>query len=749
MWNRVAVAGLCLVLAGAPLAQAQRVEWDEPATLRVTGAGKLKLDGARLLEWSRGGKEAAIPFDVAREGEVWLVKPRRPLDLKAQHALALRKGPRLPVHPDGVLDSFICREPLGEEGVDGARVFRLFAPRARGATLRLYAQPGDAAPLLAREAIPADDGSWSVSVPEAQMGMAWTWSVDSPTGLAGWTDPLQEFADPWAGAVATRNDVTHAGRALLLDETYTWKAADWTPPPADSLIILESHLRDATAGPGAGAGSLTGSYPGYWQAATGGLAHARSLGVTAVQFLPLQEFGNIELDYKSKATPVFNDWNPWSRNHWGYMTSAFLAPEAYYASGQNLEPGGWCGLDGRQVREFRELVDQCHAAGLAVILDVVYNHVSQYDHNPLKLLDTAYWFRLADDGSMTSASGCGNDLRTERPLARRLILDSVRRFAEDFRVDGFRFDLGAMLDDATLTAVRDYTREKGLFLTAEPWGGGAYEPERFARLGWSWWNDRYRVDLRGRRPEEGSGFLFGGLHAESSLERLAAGVQGYREGVPAGFNTSPLQAVNYVAAHDDHDLGDWIKLGLGLSRPDTVVVDRLAYQRLTEEETRVHGLAALHLLSSAGVPMLHLGQELGRCKIIAKGGAEPGLAGRIDHNSYEKDNATNWIDWRLQALNRPLGDLVRKAVAFRRSHPALATAERKVLTNQQTQARLAWTSAEAGVAAVFNSHPEQAWDLQLPGTARLGVASGKVLLDAESGLLRLGPRSAVLLEWQP
>jgi len=567
--------------------------------------------------------------------------------------------------------------------------------------------------------------------------------------VAGWTDPELEFADPWAGAVATRNDVAHAGRALLLDEEYDWKATDWTPPPADSLIILESHLRDATAGPGAGAGSLAGSYPGYWQANTGGLAHARSLGVTAVQFLPLHEFSNIELDYKSKATSVFNDWNPWSRNHWGYMTSAFLAPEAYYASGQDLEPGGWCGLDGRQVREFRELVDQCHLAGLAVILDVVYNHVSQYDHNPLKLMDTAYWFRLADDGGMTSASGCGNDLRTERPMARRLILDSVKRFAEDFRVDGFRFDLGAMLDDETLVAVRDYARERGLFLTAEPWGGGAYEPERFARLGWSWWNDRYRVDLRGRRPEEGSGFLFGGLHGESSLERLAAGVQGYRVGVPAGINDSPLQAVNYVAAHDDHDLGDWIKLGLGVSKPDTVVSDRLAYQRLTEEELQVHGLAALHLLSSAGVPMIHQGQDLGRSKIIERGGAEPGLAGRIDHNSYEKDNTTNWVDWRLQTLNRPLAELYRKAVAFRRSHPGLATAPRRILSEQQTPARLAWTSEEAGVAAAFNSHPEQMWELRLPGTARLGLASGKVLLDPASGILRLGPRSAVLLEWRP
>jgi pullulanase/glycogen debranching enzyme len=738
---------LLTILTLVPAVQAQRVEWDTPTELRVSGADKLKLDGVRVAEWRQNQPEALLALRVSPDGKDWRLLSSQPLDIKAQHALVLKNGKRLPVLPNGVLDAFVCTQPLGVSD-DSLRVFRLFAPRATSVRLHVYSKPGDEQELLSREAVEGQDGSWSVVCPEALNGMAWTWSLSSATGVKDWTDPRLEFADPWATAVATRNHYTHPGRGLLLDESYAWKAVAWKPLPADSLIILETHLRDATAGPGAGAGALAGTYPGYWRSKPGGLAHLKSLGATAVEFLPLQEFGNYELDYKNPATPVFNDWNPYARNHWGYMTSAFLAPEAYYASGQDLTPGGWCGLDGRQVREFQELVDQCHLAGVAVLMDVVYNHVSQYDHNPLKMLDMGYWFRLNDDGTLASTSGCGNDLRTERPLARRLILDSVTHFAEAYRVDGYRFDLGAMIDDETLRQLHELFAARGLFHTAEPWGGGAYEPETFARLGWSWWNDQYRVDLRGRQPVEGQGFLFGSFHKESSPARIIAAVQGSAIAA-GGINPDPRQAVNYIAAHDDHDLGDWIKLGLGLVREDTLVVDRLAFQRLTQDELLLHGVAALHLLSSGGVPMLHLGQDMGRSKLIARGCAQETRTGHIDHNSYEKDNATNWIDWRLLTLNKPLAELYRKAVVFRRAHPGLASAPRDVLEETLTGAHLAWTCEEAGVAAAFNTEAESTWVFRLPGTARVALSSGRVDLDSDGHTLRVGPRSAVLLDWQP
>lgn len=739
------VSILALALAGT--AAAQRVDWDQPSALTLSRGEDLRLKGARVREWDREGRESWAELAVADlGGGRFRLTPSRALDLRAQHALVLKNGRSLPVLPAGVLDSLVCEQPLGHHVEDGRPVFRLFAPRARAVRLHLYRTPADSAAWREVEAVPAADGSWSAACPEAARGMAWTWSVDGPAGADSWSDPGLQFADPWATAVATRNDTHHEGRALLADEGHAWVSGSWRTPPADSLIILEAHLRDLTAGVAAGAAAFAGSYPGFVHAGVGGLAHLRDLGVTAVQFLPLQEFANIELDYDSPDTFVRNTWNPWERNHWGYMTSYFLAPESYYASGQSLARGGWCGLDGRQTRELKELVDRCHRAGIAVILDVVYNHVSQYDRNPFKAMDTAYWFRLKDDGTMSSASGCGNDLATERPMARRLILDSVRHFAGSYRVDGFRFDLGAMIDDRTLELLHAELAGRGLFHTAEPWGGGQYEPETFARLGWSWWNDQYRVDLRGRQPADGRGFLFGGVHAESSPARLAWGVQGYRAEA-GGPNPDPRQSVNYVAAHDDHDLGDWIRIGLGLAGEDSAVTNRLAFQTLTPAESALHGLAALHLLSSAGVPMIHSGQELGRSKLIVQ---DPRVrdprAGRIDPNSYEKDNATNWIDWRLKAVNAPLVELYRRAIAFRRAHPALAAAPRRLL-GEPTGARLAWTSAEAGAAAAFNSDPAGSWRLSLPGRGEIRVSSGEARM--EGGELVLGPRSAALLDWRP
>ncbi len=738
----VSLALALLALASGALAQ--RLEWNTADGLDLSGARKLSLRKARLLEVHRDGREIALPFTVEKKGpDVFRLKTSQPLDLQAQHVLVLKKGRRLPVLPAAVLDAFVCQDILGRSVAEPG-VFRLFAPRALAVRFHLYASPLDKSAQLELKAERHADGSWSVHCPEAKPGGAWTWSVDSPQGVAGWTDPALEFADPWATAVVTGNTHDHVGRALVLDESFAWKAADWKAPDPASLIILEAHLKDLSAGPGAGAGEWAGSYPGFIHANMGGLAHVKDLGVTAVEFLPLQDFGNVELPFDRPDTPVRNTWNPWERNHWGYMTSAFLAPESWYASGQDHRPEGFSGADGRQLREFKEVVDACHQAGVAVLMDVVYNHVSQYDRNPLKCVDMAYWFRLNNDGTLASASGCGNDLATERPMARRLILDSVRHFADNCRVDGFRFDLGAMLDDETLRQLHALLERRGLYHTAEPWGGGRYEPERFAALGFAWWNDRYRVDLRGRQPADGSGFLFGTLHGESSPQRLAMGVQGWRNEA-GGCNADPLQSTNYVAAHDDHDLGDWIKIGLKLADGESPVTDRLAYQTLTAEEKAVHGIAALHLLSSAGVPMIHSGQELGRSKLITAGPAGESRAGRVDHNSYEKDTATNWIDWRLKQLNQPLVDLYRQAIAFRRSHPALARGQRRML-EAPTGSQLAWECAEARVSAAFHSGVDGEWSVELGRPAQPVVWSGQARMDGTR--LVLGPRSAALLEWR-
>jgi pullulanase len=733
------------LLAVSQTALALRADWVGFDTIKLSSDDVIP---AQLLSWSPAADTLRLDLRkgdrlFGEDGSSYHVyHASRELELDRQHIVVLEDGSRLPLIPADVLDHFIDYERMGHVSQADQNIFRLFQPRARSVKLNLYARPDDDFPLRSLEARRSGTGTWEAA-PESLDGVtAWTWSLEGPHGAKGWTDHSREFADPWSTAVASQNTYVHQARSLIVDESHDWVSKDWRPPAFKDLIIYEAHLRDMTAGEAAGLSQDAGSYTAFIEAETGGLAHLRQLGITAVEFLPLQDFGNIEIDYDRPELGIHNTWNPWERNHWGYMTSYFLAPESWYASGQSHQRGEWSGLDGRQAREFKQLVDACHQAGIAVMMDVVYNHVSQYDNNPLKALDPAYWFHLDDQGNYTSASGCGNDLNTARPMSRRLILDSIRHFVEDYHIDGFRFDLGAMIDSETLGAVRSYCHSRGVFLTAEPWGGGGYDPPRFAGLGWSWWNDVYRVDMRGRHPSEAKGFLFGERHPESGSRRMALGLHG-NAFYPGAINRDPLQSVNYIAAHDDHCLGDWVRIALGRGNDESVITDPLAWQTLTEDEFRVHGIAALHLLTSGGIPMIHAGQELAQGKVITTGSKRDDHVGRIDHNSYEKDTATNWIDWRLLEQNAPLLELYQQAIALRRSHPGLADARRSV---ESEEGWLRWTLEDGSMMGLFHSAVEGEREIVLPWKARVMLASGDVELNSAGRKLKIGPRSAVLLE---
>ena len=150
------------------------------------------------------------------------------------------------------------------------------------------------------------------------------------------------------------------------------------------------------------------------------------MGVNAVQILPIQDFANFEVPFKDNKAPFYNDWNPYERNHCGYMTTFFFAPESYYASDGTDTPGNWNGKDGRAVNEVKDMVKAFHMAGIAVIMDVVYNHVSNYDKHPLKYIDREMYFRLNPKGNYITNRGYGNDTKTEQPTMQKLILEDVK-----------------------------------------------------------------------------------------------------------------------------------------------------------------------------------------------------------------------------------------------------------------------------------------------------------------------------------
>jgi len=353
------------------------------------------------------------------------------------------------------------------------------------------------------------------------------------------------------------------------------------------------------------------------------------------------------------------------------MTSFFFAPEAYYASGATMNPGAMTGAEGRQVEELKDLVKAFHKAGIAVILDVVYNHVSQYDQNCFKLADKKYYFRLDANQNYIATSGCGNDFKTERPMAQRLILDSVRHWMEEYHIDGFRFDLAAMIDWDTVDLITLEARKinPDVVLIAEPWGGGKYDPAGFSQHGWAAWNDQFRNGIKGQNPENGQSYIFGRYLGDLNREAVKRYIRGTLAAEGGLFQQSS-HAVNYLGSHDDHAYGDFVRIGSGAVRPDQVISDPMANARLTTEELKISKLGALILFTSQGAVMMEEGHEFARSKVIARSEAPDTMIGRIDHNSYNKDNETNWLDYRHAALNQELVDYYKGLIRLRKRYAA-------------------------------------------------------------------------------
>jgi len=536
--------------------------------------------------------------------------------------------------------------------------FRVYAPAARQMNLIFFDQhnskTGETHPMKHKQ-----NGIWELNVNAEDASKYYAYSS------SGADD--KSFADPYSRAVVRQNHFSYPSKTVILSDTrFEWEGDDFTHAALKDLVIMEVHLRDMTAHSSSGA-VQAGTYKGFVEPGQkGGIRHLQDMGVNAVEFLPLQEFGNIEIDFKNPDLAQWNDWNLYENNHWGYMTSYFFAPEIYYGSDGSRERGVWLGQDGRAVTEMKTMVKSLHRAGISVIMDVVYNHVSQYDDNPFKLIDKETYFRLDEQGNYSSTSGCGNDFRTEHPMSRKMIIESLLYWMEEYHIDGFRFDLAAMIDLETVDAITEATRavNPDVLLIGEPWGGGAYNPAELADHDWASWNDHFRNSIKGRNPRPNdSGFIFGKLWDGHTTEHYRKLMRGYLQS-EGGHYLEAVQSVNYLESHDDHTLGDFIRLATGkVGRDEVVTRDQVA--RLSEEEMRIHKFAALNLLVSQGPVMIAQGQSWGRAKVIANSiGTDP-HAGQLDHNSYEKDDETNWLDWTEKELNQELVDYYRGLIAIR------------------------------------------------------------------------------------
>jgi pullulanase len=394
--------------------------------------------------------------------------------------------------------------------------------------------------------------------------------------------------------------------------------------PVD-IVIYEMSVRDFTIAANSGV-THKGSYLGFTESNTRlpedsntmtGLDHLQELGITHVQLMPVQDF------YKDADEDVYN---------WGYMTVAFNSPEGCYATNKHNDSS---------IRELKLLVSALHARNIGVIMDVVYNHT---DYSaPFHIINAQYYYRFFPENGYANGSGVGNDFRTECPMVRKFIIDSLKYWVTEYGIDGFRFDLMALIDFDTMQAVESELKKikPDIILYGEPWSSG-YSPIKghptdkhvIRNTSIGAFNDHFRNALGGSPNGSELGFIQNG----SNREKLSLGM----EGSLRDWAAQPSQSINYITCHDNLVLYDKLRWFNPIaSEMDIIRMMKLGY---------------LVLFTSQGVPFLHSGEEFARTK--------------FGHgNSYNAGDEINRINWSLKAKHIDLYTYTRDLISLRKEHP--------------------------------------------------------------------------------
>jgi pullulanase/glycogen debranching enzyme len=436
------------------------------------------------------------------------------------------------------------------------------------------------------------------------------------------------------------------------------------------------------------------------------------------------------------------------------MTSFFFAPENSLSSDGD---GKIRGYSTAAVSEFKQMVKELHRHGITVLMDVVYNHTSLFDRNPQTHLCPHTYLRFNEKGQLMNRSGTGNEFRSEMPVARQLILDSLKHWVNEYHIDGFRFDLAALLDMETWAAIRKSLHEidPRIVLIAEPWGGH-YAPAKFSEYEWASWNDRIRNSFKGSDPQHDRGFIFSEWQHETSRARLENIIRGTLKQGDGGLFDTSAHSVNYLESHDGYTLADFIRIGLNPELQDLVIDNPLAFNKLNEQQLNHAKLAALSLFTAQGMTMIHAGQEFGRSKIIAETTADDPDIGKIDHNSYQKDNETNWLNFDVIDLNRELFSYYRGLIDIRLSSPALRKAAPEEISFDHFDNPLLLSFYITGTSSgdmydyyvILNANwadtvkqnlPMGSWELiankQIASSQAFNILSGQINVPAKSGVI--------------
>jgi len=569
--------------------------------------------------------------------------------------------------------------PLGATW-DGIGVnFAIFSEHATKVELCLFDAPAAQVETSRVELPEHTDMVWHGYLPDVRPGQLYGYRVHGPYDPANGHrfNPAKVVMDPYAKAVGQRvrwhdsvfgyvpngpeqdlvrddrDDAAYAPLAAVADEAFRWGTDEHPRTSWHETLIYELHVKGFTALNPHVPAAMRGTFLGV--ASEAAIDHLVSLGVTAAELMPIHHHTN--------------EWHLVKRgltNYWGYNTLTPFAPDIRYTSSNSpLE----------SVREFKMMVRRLHAAGLEVILDVVYNHTAEGNHlGPtlsLRGIDNVSYYRLQADNRRfyEDFTGCGNTLNMRSPRVLQLIMDSLRYWVLEMHVDGFRFDLASALARELhavdkLGAFFDIIHQDPVLsqvkLIAEPWdlGEGGYQVGNFP-IGWTEWNGKYRDTVR--RFWRGDG----GVVSELAT-RLSGSSDLYEQS-----GRRPYASINFITAHDGFTLADLVSYNDKHNEANQEGNrdghdNNLSWNYGVEGPTDDPALRALRarqqrnllatLLLSQGVPMLLAGDEISRSQ-------------QGNNNAYCQDNELSWIDWELDDEERKLLAFTQRVIALRRTHP--------------------------------------------------------------------------------
>ncbi len=580
---------------------------------------------------------------------------------------------RIDIHPTHTYGDFKMRRgrpfPFGATLVPGGVNFSIFSSYATSCTLVLFKK--HAKEPMAEIPFPDEfriGNVYSTIVFDLDYeNIEYGYRMDGPFNPdeGHRFDKSKILMDPYAKIIGGRdswgvtpdwNDI-YQHRARLAFDDFDWEDDRPLEIPPEDQIIYEMHVRSFTKHPSSGV-----KHPGTFAGIREKIPYLKELGVNAIELMPIYEFDEFE---NSRPNPTNPDQMLF--NYWGYSTVGFFAPKAGYSATGKL---------GMQVDEVKALVKELHKNGIEVILDVVFNHTAEGDQRgptiSFRGIDNKTYYMLTPEGYYFNFSGCGNTLNCNNPIVRNMVLDCLRYWAAEYHIDGFRFDLAAILgrDPWGAPLANPPLLETLAFdpilakckLIAEAWdAGGLYQVGSFPAFGrWAEWNGKYRDSIRK--------FLKGDGTVGDAAQRLSGSPDLY-----AWAGRAPATSINFITAHDGFTLMDLVSYNSkhneanGENNMDGSN-DNDSWNCGVEGPTDDPGINALRqrqvknavamLMVSQGVPMILMGDELGRTQFG-------------NNNTYCHDNELNWLDWKLLQSNAELFRFFKNCIAFRTAHPVL------------------------------------------------------------------------------